>query len=116
MTTENQTGTPQPPQPETAKPETATAKADKLALLKKKQEEIAEQIKKLEAKENSQKRKNENRVKILVGAAMLADINHTTKENPGAGEKQKKELLALLNRAIQSKTDREFLRSQGWLS
>ena len=114
MTDENQTQ--KPPQPEAAKPETATGKADKLAELKRKQEIIANQIKELEAKENAKKRKEETRLKVLVGAAMLSDIDHTAKENPGAADKQKKELKTILNRAIQIKTDREFLQAKGWLN
>lgn len=94
---------------------TAETKPDKLEALKKRQAQIAAQIKALEQKDIAQKRKADTRLKVLIGAAVLADIDKTASENAEAGEKQKKDFKALLNRAIQRQQDREFLTSVGWL-
>ena len=92
-----------------------TTKADKIDALKKKQAQIEAQIKALQAKNTAQDRKRDTRLKVLIGAALLADIEKTTSQNAEAGDKQKSELKALLNRAIQRKQEREFLQSTGWL-
>ena len=99
--------------PESKKPET---KADKLAALKQKQAQIEAQIKALQAKEGQQKRKEETRLKVLIGAAIMADIEKTTAGNAEAGAKQKKQIKEVLNRAIQRKQEREFLTAHGWLN
>lgn len=113
MTDEKQeTAQPQNNNTETAKPET---KADKIAALLKKQAQIQEQIKYLQAKDSAKKRKEDTRLKVLIGAAMIADIEKTTAGSPEAGAKQKKAIKEVLNRAIQRKQEREFLTAQGWL-
>jgi hypothetical protein len=94
---------------------TGEIKPDRLEALKKRQSEIAAQIKALEQKDNAAKRKAETRLKVLIGAAVLSDIGKTISENAEVGEKQKKELKALLNRAIERKQDREFIKTTGWL-
>lgn len=98
--------------PESNKPET---KADKIAALKKRQAQLQKQIDDLQAKADTKKRKEETHLKILIGAALLSDIEKTTAGNAEAGAKQKKAIKEVLNRAIQLKKDREFLQSAGWL-
>ena len=105
----------QRPDSETPKISKPTTKADKIDALKKKQAQIEAQIKALQAKNTAQDRKRDTRLKVLIGAALLADIEKTTAQNAEAGDKQKSELKALLNRAIQRKQEREFLQSTGWL-
>jgi len=46
---------------------------------------------------------------------VLADIDKTASVSAEAGEKQREDFKALLNRAIQRKQDREFLTAAGWL-
>jgi hypothetical protein len=89
--------------------------AERIADLKKRQAQIAAQIKALEQKDNAKKREADTRLKVLIGAAVLADIDKTASENAEAGEKQKKDFKDLLNRAIQRQQDIEFLTSVGWL-
>lgn len=99
-------------QPQKSKAET---KADKIEALKKKQAQIESQIKALQAQDSAKKRKEETHLKILIGAAMMADIEKTTAGNVEAGAKQKKAIIEVLNRAIQLKKDRDFLQAAGWL-
>lgn len=96
-------------------PESSSVKVDKLESLKKKQAQIAAQIRQLEEQGNAKKRKEETRVKVLIGAATLADIAKTADKSPEAAENEKAKIKALLNRAIQNKKDREFLTAAGWL-
>jgi hypothetical protein len=109
--TSAQTGTPEQAQQSPVK----DAKTTKIEALKKKQAQIEEQIKALEAKDNAKKRKEETHLKILIGAAMIADVEKTTAGNAEAGAKQKAAIKEVLNRAIQLKKDRDFLTAAGWL-
>ena len=83
---------------------TTPARIDRL---KAKKEEIEKQLAELEAREKSKARKEDNRLKVLIGAGILADA----KIRPElAGEVQK-----ILERAITAKRDRDFLQEKGWL-
>lgn len=79
---------------------------ERIESLKKQQAAIKEKIAKLEAQRSVQARKEETRLKVLVGAAMLADakVNPAT---PGI-------LLEILQRAITTERDRKFLEEKGW--
>jgi hypothetical protein len=79
----------------------------KLEALRKREAEIKAKIEKFEAKEKGKKRKEENRVKILVGAGMIAD----TVKNP----ETRAGVVSVLDRAITAPKDRAFLKSKGWL-
>lgn len=110
--------TTQPPEAvktEQVKPAVKDSQADRIEALKKKQAQIEAQIKALQQKDISKKRKDETRLKVLIGAAMMADVDKTTEGNVEAGAKQKKDIMVVLNRAIQRKQDRDFLTSAGWL-
>lgn len=80
---------------------------EKLERLKKKQEQIKAQIAGLEAKQRDQKRKDETRLKIIVGAALLQDASL----NPQTAVF----LAELLERAIKSERDRALLQAFGYL-
>ena len=82
-------------------------KPAKIDRLKAKKEEIEKQLAELEARERNKARKDENRLKILIGAAILADARIRPELE---GEVQK-----ILERAITAKRDREFLEERGWL-
>src|ERR1039457_3459973 len=79
----------------------------KLEALRKRASEIQAQIEKVEAKEKGKKRKEENRVKILVGVGIIAD----TLKNP----ETRAGVVSVLDRAITAPKDREFLKTKGWL-
>lgn len=80
------------------------------ALLKQRAETVA----KLDAKinqrkhfQNRQTRKDRNRVFVLTGIALHTEAD----QHP----EQRKDITALLDRAITKDTDRAFLKAQGWL-
>jgi hypothetical protein len=79
----------------------------KLEALRKREAEIKAQIGKIEALEKGKKRKEENRVKVLVGAGIIAD----TVKNP----ETRAGVVSVLDRAITAPNDRAFLKSKGWL-
>jgi len=83
------------------------ATKDKLEALRKREAEIKARIAEAEAKEKAQSRKEDTRVKVLVGAAFLADIE----KNP----ETRSLVLSVVDRAIVNPKDREFLKSKGWL-
>jgi predicted nuclease with TOPRIM domain len=81
--------------------------ADRLEALKKRKAQLEQQIKNLEQKNAAQQRKDETRVKVLIGAAFLAD----TLKHP-----ETKDLIKeVVNRGIQRDKDREILKKAGWL-
>lgn len=93
-------------------PETATKRAPvnkvlKLDALRKKQEAIRAQIAEIEARDKAQARKEDTRLKVIVGAAVLADVGLHPETRAG--------VAALLERAVTAPRDREFLKSKGWL-
>lgn len=80
---------------------------NKLEMLKERKAKIEQQIAALKARETAQDRKDLTRLKVLIGAAMLADI----KINPDLASLVDR----VLQRAITEKRDIEFLQSKGWL-
>jgi len=80
---------------------------DKLEALRKRQEEIRAKIAEEETKRRKREEKEETRLKLLVGSAVLADIEKSPET--------KAALLAVVERGITAPKDREFLKSKGWL-
>ena len=80
---------------------------EKLEALKKRKAQIEKQISEAETRLKAKERKEETRVKILIGAAMLADsiINSSTKTF----------IEDVLKRAITEKRNIEFLQEKGWM-
>jgi hypothetical protein len=81
--------------------------ANKLEALQKQRDEIQAKIAEVEAKLKSKTRKEETRLKILVGAAFLNDVEHHPETRAA--------VLAVLERGISIDRDREFLKTKGWL-
>lgn len=79
----------------------------KLAALRKKEAELKAKIAAIEAQENAKRRKEDTRVKVLIGAAFVTDIE----KNPDT----RADVLKVIDRAITAEKDRAFLKSQGWL-
>ena len=52
-------------------------------------------------------RREDTRLKVLVGAALLTDVQHHPETRAG--------IAAAINRAITSEKDRQFLQAKGWL-
>lgn len=75
----------------------STAKLDKLL---ERQKQIQEQIKQVKVKESAKKRKDETRRKILVGAAILEEIE--------AGGFSEEELHRILHARLKRVSDREL--------
>ena len=80
---------------------------NKLETLRKRQEEIRAKIAEEETKRRKREEKEETRLKLLVGSAVLADIEKTPET--------KAALLPVVDRAITAPKDRDFLKSKGWL-
>lgn len=80
---------------------------EKLEELKRRKAKIDEQIAALKSREAAQARKEDTRLKVLIGAAMLADM----KIHPKTAELIKE----VLQRGITEKHDRKFLQDKGWL-
>ncbi len=80
---------------------------EKLEALKQRKAKIEQEIAALKSRDAAQERKEDTRLKVLIGAALLADA----KINP--------ETAALVQevaaRAITAPRDREFLQGKGWL-
>lgn len=91
------------------------AKQDQIDALRKKEAQIKAKLAELEKQANAEKRKEDTRLKVLIGAAMLADIDAQEVHNPETAARHKDTLKAILDRAIKSQRDREFLVAQGWL-
>lgn len=81
--------------------------AVKLATLRERQSRLLARISKLENQEKRQARKEDTRLKILIGAGLLADAQ-LHKESVGL-------IRLVLARAITAERDREFLKAKGWL-
>lgn len=81
---------------------------EKLEALKKREAQLKAKITALQAREAAQARKEDTRLKVLVGAALLADANlHAETLNL---------LRAVLPRAVVAQRDRDFLKAKGWLN
>lgn len=85
----------------------ANPQNEKLAALLAKQAKITARIAEIKSREAAQARKDDNHLKILLGAAVLADSvkHHETRET----------MKAILGRAITKPVDVEFLTAKGWL-
>jgi hypothetical protein len=78
-----------------------------LEALRQRAAKLKAQMATLEAKEKAKARTEDTRLKVLIGAAFLADVEQH--EETRAGVK------AVLERAITAPRDREFLKLKGWL-
>lgn len=88
---------------------TAMTQSDnqRLDSLKQRAEQLKARIAKIEAKQAAQARKEDTRLKVVVGAALLADAKlHPETVNL---------LRSVLPRAVTSPRDRDFLKAKGWL-
>ncbi len=81
---------------------------ERLEDLKKREAELKAKIATIEARKATEARKEDNRLKVLVGAALLADA----KIHPDTVFF----LRSVLPRAVITPRDREFLQAKGWLS
>lgn len=82
-------------------------KALKLDALRKKQEAIRAKIAKLEAREKAAKRSEDTRLKVILGAAILAKVDL----DPGARDW----VVSVLEKVVSAQRDREFLKAKNWL-
>ena len=80
---------------------------DKLEALQKQRDAINARITRLEAEAKASERKAENRLKIIVGAALLADARLHSETALLLG--------AALDRAVTAPRDRDFLVSRNWI-
>ena len=80
---------------------------DKLAALLQKQSRIKARIEQLQTQQQKQARKDDTRLKIIVGATVMSDaaIHPQTMEF----------VRAILARAIKLDRDKQFLKEMGWL-
>ena len=78
-----------------------------LEALRGKQAKLQARIAEIEALEKQRARKDDTRLKVIVGAACLADaaIHADTKNR----------LREILDRGVSAGRDREFLKRKGWL-
>lgn len=86
---------------------TSTPTNATLDALRKRHRHIAARIAAVESSQKARARKDDTRLKILVGAAILADLS--------LHPETRAELKAVLQRAITAQRDREFLKAKGWL-
>lgn len=84
-----------------------TAKKSKLDALLQRKAALEAQIAKEEAKRKSLSRKEDTRLKVIVGAAMIANAELHPETRGGVVE--------VLQKAVTAPRDREFLKSKGWL-
>jgi hypothetical protein len=80
---------------------------EKVDALRQRKARLEAQIAAIEAAESAKKRKEDTRLKVLVGAAMLADVELHPETRAG--------VEAVLKRAINAPRDREFLKAKGWI-
>jgi hypothetical protein len=85
-------------------PETKTSR---LETLRQQQAKIQARIAELESRAKAQHRKDDTRLKIIVGAACLADA--------ALHDETSASLRRILQKAVTAPRDREFLKSKGWL-
>lgn len=86
---------------------TDTKPKTKLEALKEKTAKLQARINQIEARGKAENRKRDTRLKVIVGAACLADaaIHGDTKAT----------VRAVIERAVKAPRDREFLKAAGWL-
>lgn len=83
-------------------------KPDKIEALREKERKLKAQIAALEAQAKAKERKEDTRLKVIMGAALLAD----SALHPETAAF----VSAVLTRAVKAERDREFLKAKGWLS
>lgn len=79
----------------------------KLQTLKQRAEALKQQIAKIEAADKLKARKEDTRLKVIVGAAMIANAELHPETRGG--------VVAVLEKAVTAPRDRDFLKSKGWL-
>jgi hypothetical protein len=82
-------------------------KTEQIDALKRKQAQLKAQIAALEAKEKTRRRKEDTRLKIVIGAAVMADA--------ALHDDTALFLDWVLKRAVTAERDRAFLKAKGWL-
>lgn len=81
---------------------------DRIETLKQRKARIEKELAAIEAREKARERKEETRLKVLVGAGILAD----SKIHPEIVDL----VQEILGRAITAERDRAFLQRKGWLT
>ena len=84
------------------------AEKSKLDTLRDQAAKIQARIAELERRTKSQSRKEDTRLKVIVGAACLADA--------ALHDETRFRVLGIVEKAVKAPRDREFLKSKGWLS
>lgn len=92
---------------ETARKRDPFKKALKLDALRKKQDALRARIAKIEAREKEAAHKEDIRLKVIVGAAVLANVTLHPEARAG--------LVAVLEETVSASRDRAFLKSKNWL-
>jgi hypothetical protein len=80
---------------------------ERLEALKKQAEQLKARIAKIEAKQSAQTRKEDTRLKVVVGAALLADAKTCT-ETAAV-------IRAVLTRTVSAQRDKDFLKAKNGL-
>lgn len=80
---------------------------DKLDSLLQRKAKLEQQIANIETRRKVQERKDDTRLKVLIGAALLAD----SKINPETDAF----VRTVVEKAITAERDRAFLQSKGWV-
>lgn len=81
--------------------------AGKVETLRQRKAALEAKIAAIEAAEKARQRKEDTRLKVLVGAGILADIAKHPEARGG--------IETVLRRAITAERDRDFLKSKGWI-
>lgn len=84
------------------------AKPERIELLKQRKAKIEKELAAFAAKEKAKERREETRLKILIGGGIMADA----KVHPEIIEL----IQEILARATTSERDRELLQAKGWLA
>jgi hypothetical protein len=79
----------------------------RIAALHARSEKILAQIAEVERRNKAEARKRDTRLKVVVGAALLADA--------AIHDDTKMAIRSVLQRATKAPRDREFLKDTGWL-
>ena len=82
-------------------------KKSKIETLKEQQAKIQARIAEIERAENAKARKEDTRLKVIIGAACLADA--------AIHDETRNLLRGIAEKAVTAPRDREFLKSKGWL-
>lgn len=89
-----------------------TKSSDKVDALRKRANEIKAALEAVQAKQRQQEKTDDRRIKMLIGTAMVTDVDVAEKEQ----RVQRKALIAeVLARNTVSEAARSFLKVKGWL-